>query len=322
VPKLPTNMIRRPDRPGFWFRGMLHGKLCVRALGANFEGAKERLRSLKTEGPRVGATVADVIAPWLATDVAVRRCASGQRDTKARTKRYLTPFLGYCRLGGLKGDRIQGYRLELEGQGLAARHVEMNLSDLRRMLNWCVESGYLDKSPFPRRVMPRQQERPPDRVTDKEADTLRALPGAYGFVCRLALGTGMRWGELVRSQAGDLDKQGFLVVAHKTKSGKLRRIPLPPTLLTEVRRRVGKLCPFTSNSAFNTAVGKLSGIASFHVHQCRHTYACQWVEHGGNLAALQQVLGHASIVTTQRYARLGDEAVMREAQRVASVTQA
>jgi site-specific recombinase XerD len=33
--------------------------------------------------------------------------------------------------------------------------------------------------------------------------------------------------------------------------------------------------------------------------------------------ALQQVLGHANIVTTQRYARLGDEAVRREAQKVA-----
>lgn len=38
---------------------------------------------------------------------------------------------------------------------------------------------------------------------------------------------------------------------------------------------------------------------------------------GGSLAALQQVLGHASIVTTQRYALLTDEAVMREAGRIA-----
>lgn len=44
-------------------------------------------------------------------------------------------------------------------------------------------------------------------------------------------------------------------------------------------------------------------------------------EPGGSLAALQQVLGHASIVTTQRYARLTDQAVMREAQRIAGVRQ-
>lgn len=50
----------------------------------------------------------------------------------------------------------------------------------------------------------------------------------------------------------------------------------------------------------------------------RHTFACQWLERGGSLAALQQILGHASIVTTQRYAKLTDEVVMREAERIGS----
>jgi len=75
------------------------------------------------------------------------------------------------------------------------------------------------------------------------------------------------------------------------------------------------------------AVRRATGLAGFHVHQMRHTFACQWLVRGGTLAALQQLLGHASIVTTQRYAKLSDEAVMREAQRLqsplgaASVTQ-
>jgi integrase len=95
-------------------------------------------------------------------------------------------------------------------------------------------------------------------------------------------------------------------------------VPLSPDLLREVRQRVGKLVSFATGSpgSFATRVRKLTGIEGFHVHQMRHTFACQWLERGGSLAALQQVLGHASIVTTQRYARLTDEAVMREAARL------
>ena len=73
-----------------------------------------------------------------------------------------------------------------------------------------------------------------------------------------------------------------------------------------------------SPGSFAVRVRKLTGIEGFHVHQMRHTFACQWLERGGSLAALQQVLGHASIVTTQRYAKLTDEAVMREASRLST----
>ena len=78
---------------------------------------------------------------------------------------------------------------------------------------------------------------------------------------------------------------------------------------------VGKLCPFKSHGAFNRYVTEAVGFP-FHVHQLRHSFACLWLERGGSLAALQELLGHSTIVTTQRYARLSDEAVRREADRL------
>jgi site-specific recombinase XerD len=94
---------------------------------------------------------------------------------------------------------------------------------------------------------------------------------------------------------------------------------LEAQVLAEVRGRVGRLIPFSekSNGSFATAVRRMSGIEGFHVHQMRHTFACQWLERGGSLAAVQQILGHTEISTTQRYAKLSHEAVMREAQRLA-----
>ncbi len=140
------------------------------------------------------------------------------------------------------------------------------------------------------------------------------MPEPHGFVVRLALGTGLRWGELTRAQASDVE--GGMLVVSQTKSGKVRRVPLAPELLREVRGRVGRLVGYSwkSPGSFAKAVRKATGIEGFHVHQLRHTFACQWIERGGSLAALQQILGHASVVTTQRYARLSDEAVRREAE--------
>jgi integrase len=110
-------------------------------------------------------------------------------------------------------------------------------------------------------------------------------------------------------------------VVHRTKSGKVRRVSLEPDLLRDVRSHIGQLVPFATCSPglFERLVREKSGVAGFHTHQMRHTFACQWLERGGSLAALQQILGHASIETTQRYARLTDEVVMRESRRLLGV---
>src|SRR5437899_3337594 len=98
----------------------------------------------------------------------------------------------------------------------------------RRGGSWCVRiyqgGREVWRSLGPGRLMPRIQERPPDRLQDADVERLVAIPDPHGFVVRLALGTGARWGELVRMQSTDV--QSGVVVIHQTKSGKLRRVPL------------------------------------------------------------------------------------------------
>jgi integrase len=68
--------------------------------------------------------------------------------------------------------------------------------------------------------------------------------------------------------------------------------------------------------ALSTRAGELPRIERFHSHLCRHTFATEWREAGGSLAALQAVLGHGTIAVTERYGTIGDDLVEREAQRL------
>src|SRR5439155_26247565 len=126
-----------------------------------------------------------------------------------------------------------------------------------------------------RRLMPRLKERPPDRLSDDQVEKLIALPDPWGFVIRLALETGLRWGELCRAQVSDIER-GMLVIS-QTKSGKVRRVPLSPEILAELRGRIGRLVPFSqkSDGSFNRRVRLITGMERFHAHMLRHTFACR-----------------------------------------------
>src|SRR5438094_2600515 len=110
-------------------------------------------------------------------------------------------------VGRVKREDVRSFRLWLETRtSLSVASVWHVLSDVRCLFNWCEDAGLVERSPFPKRVMPRLQERPPDRLTDEEAAKLAALEAPWGFVCRLALGTGLRWGELCRAQASEVKR--------------------------------------------------------------------------------------------------------------------
>lgn len=316
MPKYPRNMVKRGS--AYYFRQMVDGRRVRRSLGTDYDEACRKVRSFKKEGTASlsSITVEAAAKDWLELYIATARNEKGQGIAEHRVAVYLNAHLGPVLLSKLSGERLRGYRLWLEKQSLSPQSVKHVLSDVRCFLRWCEDTGRMDRSPWPRRIMPRVQEQAPDRLTDEELRAVCAMSGHIGFVVRLAAGTGLRWGELCRLQSTDL--QAGCLVVHQTKSGKVRRVPVPDELLRELKGRVGKLVPYSvkSSGAFATVVQNQSGVDRFHVHQLRHTYACRWLEVGGSLAALQELLGHSTIVTTQRYARLGETHVQAEAKRI------
>ena len=270
-------------------------------------------------------TVAAAADRWLATRIATGRNTQNQRKARARAEIYLKPFMGRQLLTKVTANDLREYRLWLEQrpgvhgrEHLATSTIAWILGDARNLFYWAVDSGLIDKNPVPRRLLPRIQERPPDHFNDGEIAALLAIPEPYAFVIRLALGTGMRWSELCRLQASDL-QDGMLVV-HHTKSARLRRVPLDhaPALQAEIRGYRRRLCPYDESAPGNFAnlVRRLSGVQDFRIHRLRHTFACRWLRRGGSLAVLQHILGHSTVAMTQRYAKLTDEHVRTEARRL------
>jgi integrase len=249
--------------------------------------------------------------------VATARNPKGQRLARVRLESYLIPALGTVPLRDLTGDDARRYRLYLEQHGrLRPYTVTHVLSDLRCLLRWATSTGLLARSPFPPRVLPRIPETAPRGFGDRELATLMAAAGRMGFVLRLLLGTGLRWAEACRATRDDV-RGRILEVAH-TKSGRLRRVPLTRALLAEIATREHRLVPYATGSpgSFSRSVRKRTGIANFHVHRCRHTFAMRWLAADGNLAVLQMILGHRDLSTTMRYARVTDALIGQEAAEV------
>jgi len=274
-------------------------------------------------------TVARLVEGWLSTYVATRRNAKGRALATTRARKYLVPYLGELQVAEVRPDHLREYRLHLQRLMKPAKEGEQErrlltdqtvahvLSEARSFFSWALEAGHVARSPIPKKLLPSTPEREPKPFTDEQVALVNALPDPFGFAFRLMIGTGVRWGELVRLKSADVRDGALVLTAPKTN--KLRRIPVRPELLAEIRTHVGLLVPWGEEPkqyhVFLKAARKLAGF-KLGAHQGRHTFAFRWVWDGGSLATLQLAMGHASIETTMIYAKPTDALVQREAERM------
>ena len=121
------------------------------------------------------------------------------------------------------------------------------------------------------------------------------------LVAKIALSTGARWGEAENLTSRQVKNNQITYI--KTKGKKNRTIPISEELAKEIPIKRGRLfssCIGAFRKALErTGVQLPKGQCS---HVLRHTFASHFMMNGGNILVLQQILGHASINDTMKYA--------------------
>jgi integrase len=260
--------------------------------------------------------------------------------------RRVLPTLGCQRADALQPADIQRARDEL-GRSRSPASVRSALAYLSTMFSWAQRLQLVPHNPV------RGVERPPapasaDFFSQEEAARILRCAAELSTGTRrdrllaacvhLALHTGLRKGELLglRWQDLDLTSQRLTVArSYKTapKSGRSRHLRLPAACVP-VLQDWRPHCPLTPDGlVFPVERGRgrsthaLLGlprllraagvrVPAHPFHTCRHSFASHYVMQGGNLVALQKILGHSEIKLTMIYAHLAPDFLGSEMDRL------
>ena len=196
---------------------------------------------------------------------------------------------------------------------------------LRGFYGWAHASGLIEQDParLLRRV-PATIGVPRPAAETVINDALRRADERAWLMLMLGSRHGMRRGEIARVSTRDLqvDEHGWSLIVHG-KGGKDRVVPLMPDVARMIRdAQPGWVFPNGMGSHLTPAhVGvifrrALDGVAT--AHQLRHRFATRTYQATKDIRAVQELLGHASVATTQRYTKVADNALRIAVQSAAS----
>lgn len=231
---------------------------------------------------------------------------------------------------------LRRYVAHLAGVGRAKRSIARKVSTLRRYFAWAARRGVTPLDPSTGLSAPRGDGRLPRVLHQDELNVLLDSPPPAACddpparrrrddaVLELLYGSGLRVGELCSLDVADLD----LPRARATvwgKGSKQRTIPLGEPTVAALSRwlhdgREQMLRADTPRGAlFVNGRGKRltprdvrrlldrRAAAPTHPHALRHTFATHLLDGGADLRAVQELLGHADLGTTQRYTHVSRE---------------
>ena len=232
---------------------------------------------------------------------------------------------------------FRAWLADMAARGLARTTIARRVSSLRSFYRFCGQTGLADikdmswlKAPRPPRAVPKSVSRD-DALAMLSAIFTRRGPDwskKRDFsLLMLLYGVGLRISEALSLKRGDAPLPDWLRITGK--GGKIREVPVLPAVTQAIEDYLAA-CPFDvghDSALFVSNRGKPFGPRAAQrlveglrhelglptqvtPHALRHAFATHLLGNGGDLRAIQELLGHASLSTTQRYTSI-DEAHLK-----------
>ncbi len=274
-------------------------------------------------------TAASALERYLAHLRNARRLSEHTLAAYARDGRLLVVLAGERPLASLGSAEIRRAIAALHARGLAPRSLARVLSSWRGFLGWLARRREIAANPCAGVRAPKAARRLPEALSPDEAVRLVALEDGDDAGLRdralfeLAYSSGLRVSELTGADLDALDRATGEIRVHG-KGGKARIVPVGKAALEAIAKwlpararlaRPGERALFVGRSGRRLtprAVQRLvkrraaaAGLAAdVHPHMLRHSFASHLLQSSGDLRAVQEMLGHASIASTQVYTHL------------------
>ena len=255
--------------------------------------------------------------------------------TLAGYRRDLDAVCRFCAQHGIQSwDQldeagVRAFVAQRHRHGLSGRSLQRGLSSLRGLLDFLVAQGHLSANVARNVRAPKSARKLPRALDVDQAARLMNIPGDGELALRdramleLFYSSGLRLGELVSLDVNDVDlNESTLRVTGK--GNKQRQLPIgrhagraltawlhvrsrfadPASSAMFVSRRGSRLAPSSVQQRLRYWAKRLGLDVKVHPHMLRHSFASHLLESSGDLRAVQELLGHADISTTQIYTHL------------------